>query len=137
LENAWVEAYHAAEAEPLTVAALAAVDPAEVADLKFAFHPAARLLRSEHPAASIWGGHQADGDARAPDNWRGEDALVTRPAANVHVRVLPRGGYAFTRALQTGATLGEAHSSIDLEGFDPGAHLIGLIEAGALSRLQI
>jgi hypothetical protein len=137
LESAWVEAYHAAEAEPLTVAALAAIDPAKAGDLRFAFHPAARLLRSDHPAASIWAGHQGTSEAKAPDDWRGEEALVTRPEADVHVRILPRGGYSFAVALRTGATLGEAHSAIDFEGFDPGSHLIGLIEAGALSKLQI
>jgi hypothetical protein len=137
VENAWVEAYHSAEAEPLTVAALAAVDPATFGDLRLAFHPAARLLRSNHPAASIWAGHQGEGDAKAPDNWRGEDILVTRPDADVRVRILPAGGYSFAQALQSGARLGEAHSAVDFEGFDPGSHLIGLIEAGAIARVKI
>jgi hypothetical protein len=137
LENAWVEAYHSAEAEPLTVAALAAIGPAALGDLRFAFHPAARLLRSNHPAASIWAGHQGEGDARPPDHWRGEEILITRPDADVRVRILPAGGYSFTHALRSGATLGEAYSTSGFESFDPGAHLIGLIEAGALSRLRI
>ena len=137
LENAWVEAYHSAEAEPLTVSALASVDPATFGDLRFAFHPAARLLRSNHPAASIWAGHQGEGDAKAPADWRGEDILVTRPDADVRVRILPASGYSFAQALQSGEALGEAHSAIDFEGFDPGSHLIGLIEAGAISQIKI
>jgi hypothetical protein len=137
VENAWVEAYHSAEAEPLTAAALASVDPTTFGDLRFAFHPAARLLRSSHPAASIWAGHQGEGEANAPDDWRGEDILVTRPDADVRVRILPAGGYSFAQALQRGASLGEAHSASDFEGFDPGSHLIGLIEAGAISRIKI
>jgi hypothetical protein len=136
LENAWVESYHSSEAEPLAVAALAAVDPSDFGNLRFAFHPAARLLRSEHPAASIWAGHQDKGDARPPDHWRGEETLVTRPDAEVRVRILPAGGYSFAGILQRGATLGEAHAAIDIANFDSGAHLIGLIEAGAFSRLQ-
>jgi hypothetical protein len=137
LENAWVEAYHAADAESLTLDALDALDPQTIGDAKFTFHPAARLLRSDHPAASIWAGHQGEGDAKAPDHWRGEEILATRPAAEVSVRVLPAAGYAFARALQTGATLGEAHAHVDLEGFDPGGHLVGLVAAGALLRIQI
>jgi hypothetical protein len=137
LENAWVEAYHAAEDELLPVAALADVHPMRLGDLRLAFHPAARLLCSDHPAASIWAGHQGEGDVRAPDHWRGEEILVTRPNAEVLVRILPAGGYSFAHALQGGATLGEAHALADSEGFDPGRHLIGLIEAGAISRLQI
>jgi hypothetical protein len=136
VENAWVEAYHSAEAEPLTVTALASVDPTTFGDLTFAFHPATRLLRSDHPAASIWAGHQGEGEARAPDDWRAEDILVTRPDADVRVRILPAGGYSFARALQGGAPLGEAHSTIEFEGFDPGGHLIGLIETGAIARLS-
>ena len=136
VENAWVEAYHSAEAEPLTVAALASIDPTTFVDLRFAFHPAARLLRSDHPAASIWAGHQGEGEAKAPVDWRGEDILVTRPDADVRLRILPAGGYSFALALQGGVSLGEAHSATDFEGFRPGSHLIGLIEAGAISRLS-
>jgi hypothetical protein len=137
LESAWVEAYHAADIEPLTLDALGALDPQTIGDTKFAFHPAARLLCSDHPAASIWAGHQGEGDAKAPDHWRGEEILVTRPATEVSVRILPAGGYAFAHALQTGATLGEAHTRVDSEGFDPGDHLVGLVAAGALLPIQI
>ena len=35
LENAWVEAYHAAEATPLGLAELAAVDPEQLGELRF------------------------------------------------------------------------------------------------------
>jgi hypothetical protein len=137
LENAWVDAYHSAEDEPTDIAALAAIDPARLGDLRVAFHPAARLLRSDHPAASIWAGHQGDGDVRPPEDWRGEETLIARPHAEVAVRILPAGGYPFARLLQGGATLGEAHAAADSEDFDPGRHLVGLIEAGAISRLQI
>jgi hypothetical protein len=138
LENAWVEAYHSAEDEPLALAALAEVDSARLGDLRLAFHPAARLLRSDHPVASIWAGHQSEGDVKPPEHWRGEEALVTRPHAEVLVRLLPAGGYSFARSLRGGATLGEAHAAAaDSENFDPGRHLVGLIEAGAISRLQI
>lgn len=137
LENAWVEAYHSAEDDTLELAALAAVEPAALGDLKLAFHPAARLLRSDHPAASIWAGHQGRGEFVPPEHWRGEQTLITRPGAEVRLRILPVGGYSFARALQDGATLGEAHAAMQIDGFDPGEHLIGLIKAGAISRLRI
>ncbi len=136
LENAWVEAYHAAEAPAFALDALGAIDPGEFAALRFSAHPAARLLRFSHPAASIWAAHQGGGEPRPPEHWRAEDALVTRPEADVRARVLPSGGYEFARALFAGATLAEAAETSADEGFDPGSHLVGLIEAGAFQPLR-
>jgi hypothetical protein len=132
LENAWVEAYHAAEAAPLTLNDVAGVDPERLGEIVFAFHPAVRLLRLAHPAASIWAGHQGPGEPRAPERWAPEDALVARPDADVAVRILPPGGYDFAVALMAGAPLSEAAAPLAGEGLDPGPHLVGLIEAGAL-----
>jgi hypothetical protein len=132
LENAWIEAYHAAEAAALSLDALAAIAPDGFESLRFRPHPAARLLSFAHPAASIWAASQGDGEPRPPENWAGEEALVTRPDADVFVRVLPPGGFAFATALFSGASLGEAAALAAADGFDPGAHLVGLVEAGAL-----
>jgi len=136
LENAWVEAYHAAEAAPLGLADLAAVDPERLGDLRFVFHPAVRLLRLAHPAASIWAAHQGSGEPRAPEHWRPEDVLVVRPHADVDVRILPAGGYELATALLSGASLAEAAAALAAESVDPAPHLVGLIEAGALSNFR-
>jgi hypothetical protein len=136
LENAWVEAYHAAEAPALALGGIGGIEPEDFGALRFSAHPAARLLRFSHPAASIWAAHQGEGEPRPPQVWRAEEALVTRPEADVLVRVLPAGGYEFARALFAGASLAEAAETSAGEGFDPGAHLIGLIEAGAFQSLR-
>jgi hypothetical protein len=136
LENAWVEAYHAADADPLGLDALTAIAPDGLEALRFRPHPAARLLGFAHPAASIWEASQGDGEPRAPTVWAAEEALVTRPDADVFVRVLPPGGFAFAAALFSGATLGEAAALAAADGFDPGDHLIGLVEAGAFQSLM-
>ena len=47
------------------------------------------------------------------------------------MRILPPGGFAFASALRAGARLAEAAAPLAADGFDPGAHLVGLIEAGA------
>ena len=135
LENAWMEAYHAAEAEPLPVAALAEVAPDRLERLRFVLHPAARLLRLATPAASIWAEHQGENEPETPEVWAAEDALVTRPHADVLVRALPPGGHGLLAALSAGATLGEAAAPLIAAGDDPGAHLVGLIEAGAFAAL--
>ena len=71
-------------------------------------HPAARLLSFATPAASLWAAHQGEGEPAAPGDLAPEDVLVTRPEAEVEIRRLPAGGYAFAAALRDGATLGEA-----------------------------
>ena len=135
LETAWVDAYHAAEAEAVGLPALAEVAPERLADLRFAFHPAARLLRFDAPAASLWAAHQGEGEPKPPEVWGPEDALITRPHAEVQVRALPPGGYELFAALMGGASLGEAAEPMLGRGEDPGPHLVGLISAGAVAAL--
>ncbi len=135
LESAWVDAYHSAEAEVAPLAALAAVAPERLEDLRFAFHPATRLLRFAQPAASLWAAHQGTDEPEPPEVWAPEDALITRPQAEVVVRVLPSGGHALFSALRDGATLGEAAAPMLSRGEDPGAHLVGLLSAGAVRAL--
>jgi len=135
LENAWVEAYHAAEAGALSLDALAAIAPDALEALRFRPHPAARLLAFSHPAASIWAASQGEAEPSAPEAWTAEAALVARPDADVSVRVLPPGGFAFAAALFSGASLGEASAIAAQDGCDPGAHLVGLIAAGAFQSL--
>jgi hypothetical protein len=136
LENAWVEAYHAAEANPMGVADLAAIEPERLGDLVFAFHPAVRLMRFAHPAASIWAAHQGPGEPGPPEIWAPEDALIVRPGADVAVRVLPAGGHDFALALQRGASLAEAAAELTEAGIEPAPHLIGLVEAGAILKFS-
>jgi Putative DNA-binding domain len=135
LENAWVEAYHAAEAEPWPLALLADIAPERLETLRFRIHPATRLARFATPAASVWSAHQGEGEPAPPQHWGGEDVLVTRPHAEVSVRVLPDGGHDFLAGLRAGAELGEAALPLIEAGADPGAHLVGLIEAGAIAGL--
>jgi hypothetical protein len=136
LENGWVEAYHAAEEAPLALADLASVATERLGDLRLTFHPSVRLLRFAHPAASIWAGHQGEGEPRAPERWAPEEALIARPHADVGVRILPPGGYDFAAALMAGAALAEAAEPLALRDIDPGPHLVGLIEAGAVSGFR-
>jgi len=135
LENAWVGAYHAAEAEATTLAALAEIPPDRLESLRFAFHPATRLLAFASPAASLWAAHQGADPPAPPEAWAPEDVLIVRPEADVVVRVLPPGGYALLAALRDGATLGTAAAPMLARGEDPGAHLVGLISAGAVRAL--
>jgi hypothetical protein len=135
LENAWVEAYHAQDAGVATVVELAALGPDSLPGARIVFHPAARLLRFATPAASIWASAQNSEHAAALIEGPGEDALITRPDCDVRVRVLPPLAHDFALQLRDGATLIEAAAAMNDPAFDFGAHLVGLVESGAVASI--
>jgi Putative DNA-binding domain len=135
LENAWVEAYHSEDATAATVVELPALNPDCLPDTRIAFHPAARLLRFVTPAASFWTAAQNRDQPAPPPEGIGEDALITRPDCDVRVRVLPPLAYDFALSLRDGATLIEAVAALDDPAFDFGAHLVGLVESGAIASI--
>ena len=135
LENAWVEAYHAEDASVATVGELAALSPDCLPGTRIAFHPAAQLLRFATPAASVWAAAQSAEPPAAASEGNGEDALITRPDCDVRVRVLPPLAYDFALSLREGATLVEAVAAVNDPAFDFGAHLVGLVESGAVASI--
>ncbi|MBV8795232.1 MAG: putative DNA-binding domain-containing protein [Hyphomicrobiales bacterium] len=135
LENAWVEAYHAEDARVAAVVDLAVLNPDALPGARIVFHPAARLLRFITPAASVWASAQ-DSDHRVTlTEGAGEDALITRPDCDVRVRVLPTLAHDFALQLREGATLIEAAAAMNDSAFDFGAHLVGLVESGAVASI--
>jgi hypothetical protein len=135
LENAWVEAYHAEDATVARVDELAALEPDCLPGTRIVFHHAARLLRFATPAASIWAAAQDCDRPPALAGGPAEDALITRPDFDVRVRVLPPLGLDFALQLREGATLIEALAALNDPAFDFGAHLVGLVESGAVASI--
>ncbi len=135
LENAWVEAYHAGDAGVATVGELAALSPDRLPETRIVFHPATQLLRFATPAASLWASRQSGTERPASEPVGAEDALITRPDCDVRVRVLPPLAYDFALSLREGATLVEAVAALNDPAFDFGAHLVGLVESGAIASI--
>ncbi len=135
LEWAWHTAYHASDAEPISLQELTVVcRVAERARLEL--HPSLQIVRSAYPAITIWERAAREGEkepAALPED--AEDALIVRPALEVEVRRLPRGGAAFVQALADGAKLmAAAGQGLDGDsGFDLQANLAGLISSGAIA----
>jgi hypothetical protein len=94
-----------------------------------------RVLRFATPAASVWASAQSCDQPAALTEGTSEDALITRPDCDVRVRVLPPLGYDFALKLRDGATLVEAVAAVNDPGFDFGAHLVGLVESGAVASI--
>ena len=137
IERAWLDAYHAADAEPLPPAALAAVPLEKLADLDFIAHPATRIVRSRFSAVTIVANNRGNEPVGRIDASIPEDALITRPDLEVMLRRLPPGGATFIESLMSGRSLGEAAASgLEISSsFDIAANIAGMIDAGAFTKI--
>jgi len=135
IERAWLDAYHAADEEPLTPQALASIPPEQLADTVLTPHPAMRIVRSRFPAVSIFAANRSDGPVGRITATEPEDALATRPGSEVIVRHLPLGGAVFLSRLMAGDTFGAAAAAAftDCPQFDLSANIAGMIEAGTFT----
>lgn len=114
LEHAWHKVYHGADAQVLTATDLQThVETHAGQDLDrlvLELVPAHQLLMSPYPISRIWQANQPDRDGAlsiAEDD-RNERIFVVRPEAQVEVRRVSPGAFAFLCAVQGGATLGRA-----------------------------
>jgi hypothetical protein len=131
-------AYHAADATPLTVAALGGIAAEDLGTARFVGHPAGRLFRSGYPVGSIWSAHQPGG--RPSDViFRAEAVLVTRPGAEIRLNLLTDADAAFAGALLAGAPLGEAAEGAFAAdpGFDFGRSLVAAVAGGAFTAITL
>jgi hypothetical protein len=134
IERAWLDAYHAADAEPLSPATFAAIPQEQLGDVVLVPHPATRIVCSRYSALTIFSANRTRDPVPRIDAREPEDALVTRPALDVVVRRLPPGGAVFLSHLIGGKRLASAASAaLDERGaeFDLAANIAGMIEAGA------
>jgi hypothetical protein len=139
LERAWLDAYHAADAEPLAAATLGSLPPEHLADLVLVAHPATAIVRSRFSVVTIFAANRKDAPVERIDASVPEDALITRPDQDVVVRSLPPGGAVFLASLIAGQPLGEA-AALALDAsptFDIAASIAGMIEAGAFTAATL
>jgi len=139
IERAWLDAYHAADAPPLSPDVLAAVPSDRLGDIVFTAHPAARIVRSVYPAVAIFAMNRVEGPITPLQSDAAEDALITRTDMEVAVRVLPSGGAAFLRTLIDGGTLAAAAATAVAEtpSFDLPANIAGMIDAGVFTTIHL
>lgn len=117
LEWARGECYFAAEAPVLAPAALAAIAPEALGELRLSLHPATRLVRSQYPIHRIWQVNQPE-VANVPqvDMTVAEDVLLTRIEGRVTLRVVSPQDAAFVAAIGAGKGLADAaEETFDLE----------------------
>ena len=138
IERAWLDAYHAADAEPLAPQALASIPAEWLADTILTPHPATRIVRSRFPAVAIFAANRSDDPVGPVKATGSEDALVTRPHLEVMVRLLPPGGAVFLMRLIAGQPLGVAAAAAlaDSPEFDLSANIAGMLAAGAFTAIH-
>ena len=139
IERAWLDAYHAADADPLSVCDLAHVPSERLTDLTLSPHPATRIIRSRFAAVTIFSANRTESPFGEINAAEPECALITRPEYDVVVRRLPPGGAEFILALLDGRPLGAAVASAlkVAPSFDIAASIAGMIEAGAFVTTKI
>jgi hypothetical protein len=137
IERAWLDAYHAANAPPLSPSALATVAPDRLSGVVFTVHPATRVVRSSFAAVTIFAANREGASGDRIDASAAEDALITRPEFDVVVQKLPPGGAVFLDSLMSGRTFAVAAVAAleDSQNFDLATNIASLIEAGAFTSL--
>lgn len=138
IERAWLDAYHAADREPLTPEALASIPPERLPNIVLKAHPATRIVRSRFPAVTVFAMNRGGGPVTRVETTEPEDALVTRPDLDVVVRQLPPGGAAFLTRLAAGEPLGAAATAAfeQSQAFDLPGSIAGMLEAGAFTAAR-
>ncbi len=138
IERAWLDAYHAADAIPLSGETLASVATDRLGDMVFAPHPATRIVRSLYPAVAIFAANRVDGEVIPVRSSAAEDALITRPKMDVVVRRLPPGAAAFLTTLLDGNTLQAAAGAAldEAPAFDLSAGITAMVEAGIFTSIK-
>ena len=139
IERAWLDAYHAADAPPLSPDALAAVPPDKLGDLVFTTHPATRIVRATYPAVAIFVMNRVEGPVNPFRSSTAEDALITRPDMEVTVRLLPAGATTLLTSLIGGETLAAAAAAAfeETPSFDLPSNIASMVEAGIFGSAQL
>jgi hypothetical protein len=139
LEAARTRSYHAADATPVGAGHFVALNTHAVWSIRVGMHPSTEIVRSPYPIVTIWAMNSGEQELAPIENWRGEDALVSRPYLEVEVRALPPGGAAFLLALAAGWPLGEAAEAAlaDDPNFDLTGNLAGLIGSGLVRDIVV
>ncbi|ATU94310.1 DNA-binding domain-containing protein [Phyllobacterium zundukense] len=138
IERAWLDAYHAADVPPLLPQDLASIRPERLGEIVLVPHPATRIVFSPYPAVSIFAANRSSGPVGPIEATGPEAALVTRPALEVTVQILPPGGFTFLDHLIKGETFGEAVAAATAASaeFNLSANIVGMLQAGAFTAIH-
>ena len=141
IERAWLDAYHAADAEPLAPQLLASIGTgAARRNGTPPSHPASRIVRSPYQAVSIFASNCASGPVGRITATEPEDALMHPTGARGGHRqeLFHSGGAVFLTHLAMGEPLGAAAAAalVASPTFDLGCSIAGMLQAGAFTAID-
>jgi hypothetical protein len=139
VEAAWTQSWAAADDPALTLADLQHLPPERLLGTRVQLHGAARLIRSNHPIASLWQAHQDAPADLSRIHQQAEALLITRPQTEVLLRALPAAAAQLATSLAQGLSVEEAaQTALQITpDFDLGNSLAGLILDGFISQLDL
>lgn len=133
LDRLWFEAHAAADAEPMSAAALPR-DGEGLAAMRFWLHPSVRLAFFDHPATTIWRLNRPPADPSDDDLakivWRAEGLMLVRRGGEVRSRLLSAPDHRFLSLCAAGQPLeGCATGALECDPtFDVAALIADLFE---------
>lgn len=139
LEWALHRSHFAPDAEPVTAAQLARLDPARFEAARASLHPACTLFASSWAIIPLWQAHQPAGGTDFPKKMAEPSfGLVARPRWKSEVAPVPASAHAALIVLRSGGTFGaalDAAFAVD-EDFDVPFHLAQWMALGLFSSLE-
>lgn len=103
-------AFHAADAAPFALEALARIPPPDYGALRFSLHPSVHLLTSDYPLLQIWQLNQpaASADDTVDLGAGGVNLLISRHDLAVEIEAIDAGECALLRAFARAEALADA-----------------------------
>jgi Putative DNA-binding domain len=138
LENLMRKAYHADDTLVLEPTALAAVNPAQLGEIRLKPHPALHLLQSSCSVVAITQANRTEIPSPIEKPLQPEWAIVTRPAFDVMLTSVAQSQFAFVKSLCAGLCLAES-AEVAFEQdpeFDLPAALNVILARGMFSTLE-
>jgi len=136
-EWAWLQAYHAADAEPIAAGKLAEIDEEDLDTLRFETHPSLWLIESEWPVISIWLAHQGDEMPDLSALPEGpQHGLIVRPYVDVQVQIISASASRLIDHLADDQPLGAAFDAVaDMPDAAPSHDLVECFATGCVVGL--
>jgi len=137
LEWACEVALNAALDVPLALQSLAGIPDDAIAGIRFSLQPSLNCVSSTCPVLDVWQANRPEASGEPVDLSRGaQHVLVACGPDGLALRAVDRDTFAFVRALQGGATLGDAvdRSGLSLESLP--AALGILFETGLVTGME-